>query len=197
MAIKSKKSMILDAATHMFSKKGFYNTSIDEIAEYAGIGKGTVYQYFESKEALFLQVFEHNYERYFLKMIKEVNEEHAFMDKLYAFIYFHEQKVNRNIKTSDMMFKTGGVSLKAETQKELQKYICDQRTKIIDVLKGIFECGQQEGCIKDIDCDFVADIFYDMVIRHCMRCAMLSYGEAQRERDRQSLMDMLMEGIHI
>lgn len=47
---------ILDAALNLFVKKGYAATRMDEVAAQAGVTKGTVYLYFESKEALFKAV---------------------------------------------------------------------------------------------------------------------------------------------
>jgi AcrR family transcriptional regulator len=44
---------ILDAALACFSEKGFAATRMDDIAARAGISKGTIYLYFDSKEAVF------------------------------------------------------------------------------------------------------------------------------------------------
>lgn len=44
---------ILDAALACFAEKGFAGTRMDDIAARAGITKGTIYLYFQSKEALF------------------------------------------------------------------------------------------------------------------------------------------------
>ncbi len=49
-----RPSQILDAALDVFAEKGFHEARMDEIAEHAGITKGTIYLYFESKEELFL-----------------------------------------------------------------------------------------------------------------------------------------------
>ncbi len=42
----------MDAALHCFVERGFHGTAIPQIAERAGIAAGTIYHYFESKEAL-------------------------------------------------------------------------------------------------------------------------------------------------
>jgi len=55
---KEKSELILSAATRVFSEKGYSAAKIDRIAELAGVGKGTVYEYFDSKEALFFAVFD-------------------------------------------------------------------------------------------------------------------------------------------
>jgi AcrR family transcriptional regulator len=53
-----KKIHIIKAASQVFAKKGFSGTVMADIAVQAGIGKGTVYEYFDSKEDLFFAVFE-------------------------------------------------------------------------------------------------------------------------------------------
>lgn len=50
---KDARSRILRAALDEFSEKGFHASTIDSIAERAGIAKGTVYRYFNTKEGLF------------------------------------------------------------------------------------------------------------------------------------------------
>jgi AcrR family transcriptional regulator len=49
---------IARAAIALFSKKGFAATSVEEIAEAAGIGKGTIYEYFKTKEGVFVAAIE-------------------------------------------------------------------------------------------------------------------------------------------
>ena len=46
----NKRKCILEAAMRLFSKKGYEQTSIEELAREAGIGKGTVYSYFQTKK---------------------------------------------------------------------------------------------------------------------------------------------------
>ncbi len=47
-----KREQILDAALDLFVERGFFGTAVPEIAEKAGVGAGTIYRYFDSKEAL-------------------------------------------------------------------------------------------------------------------------------------------------
>jgi AcrR family transcriptional regulator len=49
---------IIDAALELFVAKGFMATRLDEVAQRAGVSKGTLYLYFENKEALFKAVVE-------------------------------------------------------------------------------------------------------------------------------------------
>jgi TetR/AcrR family transcriptional regulator, repressor of fatR-cypB operon len=47
-----KREAILEAALDLFVERGFFGTAVPEIADRAGVGAGTIYRYFESKEAL-------------------------------------------------------------------------------------------------------------------------------------------------
>lgn len=55
---RQKKVLIIKAAAQVFSEKGFAGTVMADIAQQGGIGKGTLYEYFDSKEGLFFAVFE-------------------------------------------------------------------------------------------------------------------------------------------
>ena len=47
-----RREALMDAALHSFVERGFYGTSIPEIADRAKVSAGTIYHYFDSKEAL-------------------------------------------------------------------------------------------------------------------------------------------------
>jgi AcrR family transcriptional regulator len=54
-----KKERILDAALALFAERGFHGTAVPEIADAAGVGAGTIYRYFESKEAIVNALYQH------------------------------------------------------------------------------------------------------------------------------------------
>src|SRR5262252_186099 len=49
-----RREEILAAATRIFARLGYPGTDLQIVADRLGVGKGTVYRYFPSKEALFL-----------------------------------------------------------------------------------------------------------------------------------------------
>jgi AcrR family transcriptional regulator len=55
---ESRKQQIMDVAMRLFANNGFKSTSISIIAKEAGISKGLLYNYFESKEDLLIQIVE-------------------------------------------------------------------------------------------------------------------------------------------
>ncbi len=55
--VDDKRRRILDAALRTFAAKGYHGTAVPEVAEAAGVGTGTLYRYFEHKEALVNEVY--------------------------------------------------------------------------------------------------------------------------------------------
>jgi AcrR family transcriptional regulator len=53
-ATEQRRSAILQAARAVFARQGYSDTVVDDIATQAGIGKGTIYLYFPSKEQIYL-----------------------------------------------------------------------------------------------------------------------------------------------
>jgi AcrR family transcriptional regulator len=67
---QERETLILEAAEEVLMEKGYYETSMDEIAARVGIAKGTVYLHFPSKEDLVVAIFQRDMER-LLQLIKE------------------------------------------------------------------------------------------------------------------------------
>lgn len=64
-----RRDQIRQAALRVFARKGYRNTVVEDVAEEAGVGKGTIYTYFDRKEKLLGAVFE--------DLIDEMEAEHA------------------------------------------------------------------------------------------------------------------------
>ena len=67
---EAKKMEILHAAMQVFAKNGVVKTKIIDIATTAGVGKGTIYEYFRSKEEIFASAY-----IYFFQMMESMVRE--------------------------------------------------------------------------------------------------------------------------
>jgi TetR/AcrR family fatty acid metabolism transcriptional regulator len=59
---QERANLILETAASVLSEKGYYETSMEEIATQVGVAKGTLYQHFANKEELVFALFEHEIE---------------------------------------------------------------------------------------------------------------------------------------
>jgi AcrR family transcriptional regulator len=57
------REKIMDHALKMFSRRGYYHTRMTDIAGEMGVSKGAIYEYFKSKEQLFIEAMRHHGEK--------------------------------------------------------------------------------------------------------------------------------------
>lgn len=53
-----RREQLLDAAMRLFAEQGYHGTTVGDVCDELGVGKGVFYWYFESKEALFRELLE-------------------------------------------------------------------------------------------------------------------------------------------
>ncbi len=81
-----RRQEILDAARAVFASKGFTEATLDDVALRAEFGKGTLYNYFENKEALFVSVLEDSFETLMGMVRDALNADVTFPEKVDRFI---------------------------------------------------------------------------------------------------------------
>src|SRR5918995_4946995 len=58
LVVRARREQIVEAATRVFAEKGFRRATTREVARAAGISEGTIYNYFEDKDALLMAILE-------------------------------------------------------------------------------------------------------------------------------------------
>jgi len=89
-AKQERHDAILDAAERVLSRERERTASVSEVADEAGLAKGTVYLYFPSKEELLLAVHERNIDGYFGALIARLEGDRPVaIDDIIALTYRH------------------------------------------------------------------------------------------------------------
>lgn len=84
--MSDKKETITKTAQKLFARFGLNKTTVDEIAKFARIGKGTIYHYFKSKEDIFAEVIEKE-ARYLREQVRQaIVCKETPQEKLRAFV---------------------------------------------------------------------------------------------------------------
>jgi AcrR family transcriptional regulator len=134
---------ILDAALGCFAEKGFAATRMDDIAERAGITKGTIYLYFESKEAIFKALARQAIGDQLDGVLKHVN---AFDGHSRDLLRLVIGTVGHFASTSDRVILPKMLLAEAGNFPELAKF---WRHEIIDRGIGVFETIIRRGIARD------------------------------------------------
>lgn len=83
---EARRQEILSAAECLFSKNGFFKTSMAEIAAGAQFAMGTVYRFFKSKEEIYISIVEAKVEELGARLDEEISQVDTPSEKLQAFI---------------------------------------------------------------------------------------------------------------
>ncbi|GGG15639.1 TetR/AcrR family transcriptional regulator [Paenibacillus abyssi] len=84
-----KLNAILDAAYRLFGTRGYYETKMSDIAEEAGIAKGTLYLYFSSKEELFTAMTKRDFDGFIHQLRIVLQCAHTLEEQLTAAAAHH------------------------------------------------------------------------------------------------------------
>ncbi len=111
---EQSKEVILFSALTLFSEKGYYNTSISDIAKYAKISKGLMYNYFKSKEELLETILSHS-----LEHISELNKPALKINDPYKRMEFVIRTAFKELVKDRKIYKMFiSLSLQVEYEKE-------------------------------------------------------------------------------
>ena len=141
---------ILDAAQKLFNTRGLRKTTVEDIARDAGIGKGTVYNYFDDKEAIFLAAKRAECAVLLQKFRKAIRGEQSARKQLIRFVKSWHQEISayhqKYPMSPDVFTEFGEVEEYAVIMREFHH---DQKV----FLKGIMETGLDSGefQIQNID----------------------------------------------
>jgi AcrR family transcriptional regulator len=142
---------ILSAAFGVFSSKGYHNATVDDIAQEAGISKGTCYQYFTGKEDIFIATME----RSLSTLLSEA--EAAAGETRDALLRLGIEGLTFISKYGDLQFMFMGMISEALGGNErLRKKAAEVFAKVAEFLARDIERGIAEGVFRPVDPTTVA-----------------------------------------
>ena len=153
-----KRQIIIEAALRVFAKTGFARTKMAHIAEAAGIGKGTIYEYFKSKEDLVRAVFHVFVIQSENEINKRVDQYDDPVQKLNAYFEAWESILNEDfMEYADLMLDIWSESVRFHEGKDvfnLKAMYARLRVQLSDILKK----GMKSGRFKQVDPSLVSSV---------------------------------------
>lgn len=153
---KSKREAIIYSALKMFERDGFHKTKVEEIAKGANVGKGTIYEYFDSKKDLFCQMVKHMMDKYIDIMKEVIEEEVDVITKLHNLLKLQLELTKVHGSLGHMIQVQ---VIKSGVGKELKPIFIEFRRKQIYIIEEIIKEGIDAGLFKDID-TYIASLFF-------------------------------------
>jgi len=195
---EARPGELLDAALDLFVEKGFSATRVEEVAARAGVSKGTLFLYFQSKEDLFKAVVRENIANKFPTWQEEfVVFEGTCSDMLrYALISWWDR-----IGKTRASGITKLVMSEAQNFPEIADFYQDEVIKPGNaMIRRILERGVQSGDFRDLDLEqavhiIVAPMIFLMMWKHSMGACAASAKIVDPEQFIHMQVDVLLHGM--
>ena len=164
-SVREKKKIntrkcILEAAIRLFSKKGYEQTSIAALAKEAGIGKGTVYSYFNTKRDIVHAFCEDEVEFVREELAANTNPDSPLIDQLKVIFMAEFKHVTRNKEFGRLYLQEKAFPSDHFTEKDLE-----MQHKHFELLYPIYENAQNRGELNsELDLLHISGHFYGIYL---------------------------------
>jgi AcrR family transcriptional regulator len=162
---------ILNAARKVFSERGFKNATLDEIAVLAEFGKGTIYNYFKSKEELFVSIIVSGIHRFQRFVEEAVVNQISPREKIEAYIdaTFEFFKNNRQIFSILVLERT---TLARSLNDDLFSQFCAEEAGLLSYLARLIAEGAKKKAFKKLDSEKIAEMLFGLIHSVFVRAVM-------------------------
>lgn len=167
MDAEQRRKQIIECAKKLFSENGYHQTQISDIQQLAGVARGTIYQYFENKEHIFLTLLETLYSDW-KKMLTEQpeNKDEAFSTGFKVFKHTIKQTIDffiLNPEYCNILLRVG-LGLGGNFDRVLSKF----QKQILELVTDYLVKGIRMGRIRqDIDVDLAGNMIGGALLRVC------------------------------
>ncbi len=174
--VELRRSEILTAATTVFSERGYRQADCQEVADLAGVGKGTVYRYFDTKEALFTGCLGHaldqlraRVETAALQVDEPLAKLQAAFHAYFAFFDDHPEVVELFILERAELGERGASMYFSYSEADREKWL--------PVIRSLRDAGQLRIDDPDLVLDTLGVLAFGAVVSDRLNVGAPSLGE--------------------
>jgi AcrR family transcriptional regulator len=160
----SKKEVLLQAATYLFSRKGYKDTAMGELSKMTGVAEGTIFYHFKSKQGIFLAILENLKEGILPEFERYRNEgtEKSGLDMVEESLSFYLYMASNHEDLFAILHQRYPYEL-AESSPECREILEAIYNCFVGIFENAIRTGQQDGSVaSDIAANKSALIVFSM-----------------------------------
>jgi AcrR family transcriptional regulator len=183
-----KRAGIMECALKCFGEKGYHQTTIDDIVAHSNMSKGLIYNYFNSKEELYITLMDERSKNTLDYLRKQFAYIPDAKNKIREFFRFY-----RETSLSEEWRSFIRVHLEFWVYSSRQEHIREAmnsryKGQFRDFIAEIIQQGKESGEFKsDVQIDIVASLFWSFIDGICLHYSILwgeyNYKEHFRETE--------------
>lgn len=172
-----KEKAILLSAYKIFRTNGYSKSTVSDIAKGAGVGKGTIYEYFDSKYDLFYKMIEHLLEVSQESLTNALADDAHPIEKLKSFYRVNKRRASFAYSI-DMSME---ISDNKQILNKVLYIIIKNREASLKALRVLFQECIDKGIIKAVDTSYIAAFFYSICNQFANDSMLYQYTNRESE----------------
>jgi AcrR family transcriptional regulator len=188
---------ILDAARAVFFQDGFVATNLDKVADLAGVAKGTLYRYFESKADLYVAVLAEN-GRVFIEKLAASCQGTSASERIRAMSSFYLDHWTAHPDYFRIFWAIDNQDLIGEVPPPVVEEVSRLWEDSLRVVSGALDAGVASGEFGPCDTWEVATIFWttaNALIQQDATAAVRSIRRGSLPQIYRDALDLLVDGL--
>ena len=192
------KNLIIKAAAQIFSEKGYDKTTLDEIATLAEFSKGSLYNYFENKEDLFLTTLEVGINKLIseMKIVSDIDSSTKQQLKAILSVMVKFFKENDSFNKQRAFFQMMVNEKRVMTYQVSNEFLYrmqNMHKKMIHFFSSIFKNGIISGELKNGNSQTFAEVLLGIIHHHIFMVNMELLEFNQEKADQ--IFDIFFNGV--
>lgn len=188
-AKEEKRIEILNAAIKVFSEAGVEGATIEGIAKKAGIGKGTVYDYFDSKNTLFLEMIRYSGKRFSEGIVPVIEQGNTMLEKIRLISQFYASFLKEHLDTFRSIMT--GQTLSEDMRSRMLKEMWTTAKAVEDMIRDGIRTNELRG---NIDPEIAAATIMGGIQNYAMK-KMFIDGYAPNDIDHEAVAKVILLGL--
>ena len=185
-----RNAEILEAARKVFAKNGFSGTSVEAIAQEAGIAKGTLYLYYNSKQEIYWASLKNGLVALCSELRQQVEAAVTVEDKIRAYVKTKLFFFDQNKEFFKIYHAEFGNSIASPVPTGFFELLLEQ----LQMLKDILHEGSAQKKIREVALEPTAFAIFD-VTRGAITQRLLGYSQLCIQEEIDFLCDFIWKGI--
>ncbi len=161
---QKKREKIINAAAELFSHKSYHEVMMEDVAKLISVAKGTVYNYFTSKEELYFSIIQLRMEKLISSLKEKIESEQSSLDSLRSFTT-HLYMFMMKYQSFFLIYQKGSLN----NDNILSADLVALEKQLADIITGIVIRGKAEGVFRNVDEKFAVSLILGSI-----------YGAVQR-----------------
>ena len=186
-----KREKILDAAAELFSSKHYHEVMMDDVAKLISVAKGTVYNYFTSKEELYFTIMHSRMESLLSILKQKVESEKNSLDSLRAFVV--------HLYMFMMKHRQFFLIYQRETLNKQNTFCADLLSlekQMRQMIMQVIATGENEGVFRKVDEEFAISLIFGSIYGAVQKGINEDIPDETVIKEKEELFDFILHGLY-